>query len=287
MTSLDEMSTTISDSAQISFRAVGTGPPVVLVHGARAHAGWWDQIAETLRIDAQVVALDLSGHGQSQWRRRYLTVFWAREVLAVLDQLGVPRAVLVGHSMGGRVVADVAARAPDRVAGLILVDTGLAFRFDRTRRRSRRPTPSFPDLTAAMAAYRLHPPQPSDPAVLQRIARRAVRRQKDGSWTFAHDPQVSNRYAPGDLQRNLRRSVSPVTFVHGTKSQITSRVTGRSLAQQIERRVDVAAVPGAHHHVPLDSPDELARLIADRLGPITGATSPPAARLTPPPCYVR
>lgn len=72
-------------------------PSVVLVHGGAAHSGWWDHIAD----GGRVVALDLSGHGDSEHRLKYDMRLWAEEVAAVTAAEGLRRPVIIGHSMGG------------------------------------------------------------------------------------------------------------------------------------------------------------------------------------------
>ena len=74
------------DGASIAYRAWGDpdGRSIVLVHGGAAHSRWWDHIAPMLTDGWRVVAVDLSGHGDSDRRDRYSLDTWAREVLAVL-----------------------------------------------------------------------------------------------------------------------------------------------------------------------------------------------------------
>src|SRR5438034_962943 len=98
--------TTTVDGASIAYRAWGDpdGRSIVLVHGGAAHSRWWDHIAPMLTDGWRVVAVDLSGHGDSDRRDRYSLDTWAREVLAVVAEAGSAAAsVVIGHSMGGLV----------------------------------------------------------------------------------------------------------------------------------------------------------------------------------------
>jgi pimeloyl-ACP methyl ester carboxylesterase len=105
----------------------GTGPPVVAVHGITANSQAWRAAARALAPDAGLLAVDLRGRGKSnRLPGPYGLASHARDVLAVLDHLGLERAVLAGHSLGAYIVARVAAEHPDRVAALVLVDGGLA-----------------------------------------------------------------------------------------------------------------------------------------------------------------
>src|SRR4051794_6666541 len=92
------------DGARIHF--VAWGEPgrrgLVLVHGGGAQAHWWTHVAATFAGEFRVVAIDLSGHGDSAHRDRYVLEQWTDEVVAVAAAAGIAgRPVVVGHSMGG------------------------------------------------------------------------------------------------------------------------------------------------------------------------------------------
>ena len=92
------------DGASIAYRTYGDREDrgIVLVHGGAAHAHWWDHIAPLLAVDHMVVALDLSGHGDSGRREAYGLDMWAQEVLAVVADAGITAPpTVIGHSMGG------------------------------------------------------------------------------------------------------------------------------------------------------------------------------------------
>jgi lipase len=103
----------------------GGGPVVVAVHGITASHVAWHAVVQYLG-GTTVLAPDLRGRGGSaHLSAPYGIAAHARDVLAVLDHMGVEGAVAVGHSMGAHVVAELAARRPDRVTRLVLVDGGL------------------------------------------------------------------------------------------------------------------------------------------------------------------
>ena len=104
----------------------GSGPPVLAVHGITgSHAGWlW--VADRVKASTTLIAPDLRGRGASSGLPGpFGMVAHAADLVAVLDHLDIPRAVVVGHSMGGWVAATLAAEYPERVRSLILVDGGL------------------------------------------------------------------------------------------------------------------------------------------------------------------
>ena len=105
-------------------------PPLVLLHGAGDSLHAWEGWVRALRGERRIITFDLPGNGLTGPSRSgdYHADTLARFVLALMDRLQVPRFVIGGHSMGGDVAWRVAALAPARVAGLVLVDaTGPAY----------------------------------------------------------------------------------------------------------------------------------------------------------------
>lgn len=103
----------------------GTGAPRFLcLHGLVDTHGIWDALAPALAFEGAVARMDQRGHGASESPPGpYARSDLANDAVAVLDALGVERAVLVGHSMGGIVSMQTALDHPDRVAGLVLIGT--------------------------------------------------------------------------------------------------------------------------------------------------------------------
>ncbi|MER0444640.1 alpha/beta fold hydrolase [Streptomyces sp. Edi4] len=110
------------------MHVVRTGPPgaptVVLLHGLAGSTAWWDPLLPALG-NLRVVRMDLLGHGKSaKPADGYGIADQARRVGAVLDKLGVRRAIVVGHSTGGTVATSLAEQRRDLVAAIALIDTG-------------------------------------------------------------------------------------------------------------------------------------------------------------------
>ncbi|MPZ62717.1 MAG: alpha/beta fold hydrolase [Propionibacteriales bacterium] len=98
------------------------GDPLVLLHSLGTDHRLWERVVERLPADLDVVAPDMRGHGPArQAARSFSMAECAEDVLAVLDDLGLDRVQLCGVSMGGAIAQEVAARAPQRLAGLTLV----------------------------------------------------------------------------------------------------------------------------------------------------------------------
>ena len=100
-------------------------PPVLLVPGTAATVDDWDVVAAQLSQQRTAVAVDLRGHGSSDWPGTYSMALFADDLRGVLERLGAGPVHLVGHSLGGLVACRVAAAIPDLVRTLVLEDVGV------------------------------------------------------------------------------------------------------------------------------------------------------------------
>jgi len=113
------------DNTPISFEVGGAGEPtLIFVHGWSCDARYWRAQIPHFSSLYRVVTLDLAGHGHSGvTRSQYSMLAFGEDVKAVTEATGTNQAILLGHSMGGSVIAEAARLMPDRVIGLIGVDT--------------------------------------------------------------------------------------------------------------------------------------------------------------------
>ena len=113
-----------ADGVPIAYEARGAGEPaLVLVHGWTNDRRIWGAHPRTLSESHRVVTLELAGHGESGADREEWTMdAFGEDVVAVVDELGLDRVVLVGFSMGSAVVLEAAERMPERVLGVVFVD---------------------------------------------------------------------------------------------------------------------------------------------------------------------
>ena len=226
------------------------------MHGTSAHTGWWHGTVPALAGRHDVVALDLSGHGDSGRRPEYSMAGWSAEVLAVVGALGLDRPVLVGHSIGGLVAAGAAARAPDAVSGLVLLDSIVEepARPPEPPARSARPrgTRVFADVAEAVAAYRLAPPQAvGDPAALAYVAAGSVRPVPGGvGWKV--DGAIFDVVLRPGLTGSLDGVACPVSVVRGERSALVGPGAAAALERRWGRPVPQHTVAGAGHHLMLD-----------------------------------
>ncbi|MFD5865888.1 alpha/beta hydrolase [Agromyces sp. NPDC127015] len=150
------------------WREDASGLPILAVHGITASHRAWDLLADGLP-DRRVIAPDLRGRGRSnRLPAPYGLEQHADDLAGVLDALGVPRAFVVGHSMGAFVTVRLAERHPDRVAGVVLVDGGLPIPAPAGVAPEDLPAlllgpalerlaMTFPDRAAYLAFWRRHP----------------------------------------------------------------------------------------------------------------------------------
>jgi esterase len=241
-------------------------PPLLLLHGGAAHAHWFDAITPALAGAWHLLALDQRGHGESGWADppAYATEDFAADLRGVLDRLGWARVGLVGHSMGGHNAMAFAARHPERLGALAILDARPALPAERVARmhaRGARPPRQHPTLEAAVAAFRLLPPETTaDPALLRHLARAGVT-ARDGGFATRFDPACYGVRRPVDAWPLLPRITAPTLILRGARSPILPR----DMAERMQAAIPDAAlgeVPDAHHHLVLDRPDAVARSLS-------------------------
>lgn len=109
----------------IYYQVAGAGPPLILIHGLSGSSRWWRHNIMPLAHQFQVYTIDLIGFGRSRGRHPFVLTDAARYLTGWMDAVGIERASLVGHSMGGFIAADLAADFPERVDRLVLVDAAM------------------------------------------------------------------------------------------------------------------------------------------------------------------
>lgn len=108
---------------KVAYDEIGSGDPIVLVHGWSANRSALRFIAERLGENHHVVNLDLRGHGESTTTDDEVTMeLMAADVVALCAELGLERPTLVGHSMGGGIVLQAAADRPEAVGAIVMLD---------------------------------------------------------------------------------------------------------------------------------------------------------------------
>jgi pimeloyl-ACP methyl ester carboxylesterase len=240
-------------------------PEIVLVHGGAQNAHTWDTVA--LALDRPLVAVDLPGHGHSDWRadRQYWPLENAVDVATVMRALAPSPRVVVGMSLGGLTSVALAARHPELVPRLVLVDVTPGV--DREKAAPITAFVAGPERFASFDEI-LERTVAFNPTRTESSLRRGIlhnaREHDDGSWTWRYDRW---RLAEGQdvpdfrpLWDDVSKLKMPLMLVRGADSG----VVGDEDVAELRRRqpnVQVEVVEGAGHSVQGDRPVELARLI--------------------------
>ncbi len=254
-------------AGDLTLRVVraGRGPTVLLLHGYGESLLSWQPVFDRLDAEADVVALDLPGFGlSSKPAGGYATDSLAATVLRAMDAMGIGRAVLVGHSLGGAVAAAATLAAPSRVRGLVLVDPavvdapwlrGAAAASETTRRTVRRGVAEYEVLRihfegvhdsawlAESDSDMAYLPS-GDPAY--RVALQAVLREFD----FA--------YLTPDRAARLRL---PILLLWGAYDPTVSLEQGRALARALPTS-ELQVIGRSWHRPHIERPLEVAERIS-------------------------
>jgi pimeloyl-ACP methyl ester carboxylesterase len=242
-------------------------PGVLLVHGNAAHAYWWSFIGPFLARDFNVAAMDLSGMGESGWRTApdgtgdYAMDQFAREQIAVCEAAGLfacPEApVIVGHSFGGFVTMLTGSLYGERLAGTVIVDSPVnpPVRPGAPHTpQPPRPHNIYPSLAAAMARFRLMPPQPCENLfILDWIARHSLK-EVAGGFTWKFDPAIWTRFSIGDMAERLKATKCRIAIFRGEHSVLMPPETGAYMFNLLGRAAPMVEIPQAQHHIMLDQP---------------------------------
>jgi pimeloyl-ACP methyl ester carboxylesterase len=200
-----------------------------------------------------VIALDLSGHGDSGLRQVYDPHQWAEEVVAVAAADGMDRPVVVGHSMGGWVAVTTGVDHGDEVGAVAVIDSPLYDQppeEDRLRRR-RNPTRIYPTAESATARFTPLPQQDLVlPYIRDHVADQSLRRV-EGGWTWKFDPHAFGRRPA--LRELLPRLTVPAALFRCEHGMVTEAMA-KDMASLVGGRLPVVDVPDAGHHPMLDQP---------------------------------
>lgn len=234
---------------------------LVFVHGGGANAHWWTHVAARFAEEFRVLAVDLSGHGDSDHRPTYSLEEWTDEVMATAEAGGVAgRPVVVGHSMGGFVAIATAALHADRLAGVVVCDSPVtepdpevgAYHLRQAFGRER----TYASVEEAVARFRTIPAQEHYlPYVMDHVARRSLRASPEG-WRWKFDREIFTQFA-GGVRSIALPYLSAVTCrlaLLRSEHGLVTRDIGDAMFERLGRVTPVFELPEAGHHPMLDQP---------------------------------
>jgi len=256
------------------------GVPLVFVHGFGNDLHVWDAICPVFAPHYRTLALSLRGHGDSDWdpEARYDHASMARDLECALDALGIDRLVLVGHSMGGRVAMRFAGDHAQRMAGLVIVDSGPeldARGVTRIQLEARSGPVSFESVDAYQRLLAEHYPT-VDAVILKELAGHWVRKNDAGRYVLKLDPNLrgARKDEPTDwravmaeetkrLWAALEAQTCPVLVVRGAASDVFDPDTADRMVDEALDNGSLSVVARAGHSVMLDNPQGFIDALSD------------------------
>lgn len=236
-------------------------PELLCLHGGAANAHWYDFVAHGFTTDYHLRAVDLRGHGDSQWDPSPTPTYGyhqhAADVKVLAEQLDLRDFVLIGHSMGGMIGSIYCATYPGRVKAFMLVDTTIKFTPERIagfNAISNREGRHYATQEEFIAAYKVHPGGSTAAAEIHRhIAKGSSRQFDDGRWRHKVDRKVYNNREMVDSFPLWNKIRIPVLLMKGERSQRIDPVTVADVKSRAPQ-VEVDEVPNCDHHITLDNP---------------------------------
>lgn len=266
------------DGVSIRYQTWGdqAKPGLLLSHGNGAHAHWYDFIAPALAEQYYVVAMTFSGMGDSDWREMYSFDAFTAEQLAVCEHSGLleggRKPVIVAHSFGGFITLHTAAERSDLFDGVVIVDSGLRppeDKWDGPPRRTRG-NRAYASLDAALARFRLAPPQPCENHyIADYIARHSLKQVENEAgvtgWIWKFDPSIMMNFEFKRMSTNMLENIDcRVAMMRGQDSVLVSdRIW--DYMRSLRDGMDMVSIPKAQHHVMLDQPLAFIEAIQDQL----------------------
>jgi pimeloyl-ACP methyl ester carboxylesterase len=253
----------LPDGHQVGVAVCGRGVPLVVVHGFSAEGILYAQtLSRLVDLGFKVIAVDTAGHGGTLGlpTSAQSMASYADLLRRVLDHLGVREAVLMGHSMGGRLVTELAANDPERAIAVILLDAIVGDTWDRLVNVSRVFPPVLVGLGATLVVDTLSTVpwfrDPRQAAKLGSLVGPTILGHARRPWRMLGP--VASILRSGGTRRmleSLRRAKVPVFVVHGEWDFAVPISTAKAAARR--SRGDLVVVRRASHSWLLKDPETL------------------------------
>lgn len=233
-------------------------PPAILIHGAGGtHLHWPPEVRRLAGY--RVFAPDLPGHGKSGGVGRQSVPEYARCVVDLMDAVGLSKAVVVGHSLGGAIALTLALDHADRVAGLGLIATGARLRVASVILENTANPATFPLAIKAMGEWAF------GPEADERMKELAIKRMAETRPTVLHgDFLACDSF---DVINRLGEIRVPTLILCGTEDKLTPLRYSEYLATQIPGAA-LQTIAAAGHMVMLEQPRRVAGALRVFLGTV-------------------
>lgn len=246
----------IVNGIELAYARRGTGTPLVLLHGYPLDHHLWDDVAPLLEDTFDLILPDLRGFGESTTvDSPYTMDDYASDIAGLLDQLGIQKAALVGHSMGGYVALAFAKLYPERVSGLGLVSSQvLADPPDRKEGRYKSAA-DVSDKGIGGVVETMAPKFTSDEG-LQAFARETMERQQPAAFIGALKAMAERM----DATPLLSSFKFPVVIIHGEADALIPIDRAREVKIAIPN-AHLVELKGAGHMPMMEAKEETARAL--------------------------
>jgi pimeloyl-ACP methyl ester carboxylesterase len=248
----------------------------IALHGFALDCHSFDEVAPRLRPRVRLLAFDQRGHGLSDRAARvedYSRENMVADVEAAVRALGVNRPVVIGHSMGGMNAMTFAARNPERVRALVLVDVGPEVSVDGAREVGAFVAGPYEldSLDAWVEHTHRYYPWRSKERIRARLEV-SLRRTPEGKLAKQYDERFRNGFGGVAEARDSLAEVAaqlrcPTLLVHGAKSPVLTREMAERFAARVPC-VELVSIEGAGHSVAGDKPDEFVQVVDAFLGKV-------------------
>lgn len=244
------------DGIKIAYGLRGAGKTIVLLHGYPLDRSIWDSLAPLLEQDFQMVIPDLRGFGESEVADSGGSIDrYASDVRSVMQQLRIPTACIVGHSMGGYVALAFARSYPERTAGIGLISSQTAP--DSPERKQGRYTTAKRILLEGVGPVaETMSGQLTANAEIQGALRSLISRQRPEGLAFALEAMAERP----DSMDVITGSGKPTLIVHGDADALIPVDKAREIKQAMPG-ARYTELPGAGHMPMLENPRAVAEAL--------------------------
>jgi pimeloyl-ACP methyl ester carboxylesterase len=265
----------LSDGHSVQALVAGRGVPLVVTHGFACEGLLYAQsLSRLVAMGFKVVALDTAGHGGTAVLPRggLELAAYSRLLGRAVEELGIRRAVYAGHSMGGRLVTELAASDPDRVVALLLIDAIVGDAWDQIVTACRWWPPLLGAFSTAAVVDSLTTISLDDPAQTAKLARlwaRTAWGDVTRPWQLLM-PFLSVLRSPGsgEMLDRLGEAGVPVFVLHGDRDYVVPIAAARDTARRAGG--DLVVIKGGTHSWLLKCPESfpaiVSQLLRGRLG---------------------
>ena len=260
------------DGTPISYEVFGRGDPtLVFVHGWNCDSRYWRAQTPVFSEKYRVVVLDLAGHGHSGMSRtRYSMRSFGEDVQAVVESTDSHRVILIGHSMGGSVIAEAARLMPGRIVGLIGVDTLEDIEYPMTREELQGMiAPLEEDFRHGVREFVGRMMRPDTDAGLREWILSDMAAAPPGVALSAMN-EMMNPYVTGEAATIFDRIRIPVITVNGDLWPVNHEANRRHMSS-----FDAMVLKGADHFLMMNRPGEFNQALEKAIHMLTDRSPSP------------